>query len=182
MIGEHLPYCEAPLGLTAEVPKGRRKSCLRSQPAWLLDQDTGGNVSCSHKIAEVKSRPRLVDPRFMAAKRSEALRLLFIVSGLAEIAGVAVKHACHMIVARAAGADSNRLLACSHGIVVAVLKQARIAERYVSHIAVRVNCESFHCAFQRCVIGCRPIALPTKANLVGQREPQHAERRCIIRV
>ena len=39
-------------------------------------------------------------------------------------------------------------------------------------IAVRVDCESFLCAFQRCFIGCRPIALPTKANLVGQHEPQ----------
>src|SRR5262249_23788049 len=101
----------------------------------------------------------------------------FIVGGLAEIAGIAVKHACNMIVARAAGADSNRLLACSHGIVVATLKQARITQRRVSLIAVRVDRHSTSRALQGRFVGCRLVLFPAKASLVGQCHPQQTKRR-----
>ena len=78
------------------------------------------------KITEMKPRPRLVDHRFVATKRAEPLRLLFVLGGLSEIASIAVKHAGHMIGVRAVWAEGNRLLSGSHGIVMATLKQARI--------------------------------------------------------
>src|SRR5262245_28021237 len=139
MVGQHLPDRCACLVCTAKVPERRHKCRLRGKPARLFYQYTRGDVACRDEITEMKPRPRLVDSRFSAVERTEPLRLFFIVGGFAEIAGVAVKHACHMIDAGAAGGGSNRLLACSHGIVVATLKQARIAERYVSPIAVRVD-------------------------------------------
>src|SRR6516165_11118222 len=119
MVGQHLPDCRACLVLTAKVPECRRKSGLRSQPAWLFYKDACGDVARCDKITEVKPRPRLVDLRFIASKWAESLRLLFIVNGLAEIAGIAVKHTCHMIGACVAGAEGNRLLSGSQGIVVA---------------------------------------------------------------
>ena len=79
------------------TPANEADSRLSSQPAWFLGQDTAGNISCSHKIAEVKPRPRLVGHRFITTKRTEPLRLLFIVGGFSKIAGVAVRHTRHMI-------------------------------------------------------------------------------------
>jgi hypothetical protein len=54
---------------------------------------------------------RLVDHRLMLAKRTEPLRLLFILGGCSKIASLAVKHASHMMRIRAVRAEGNRLLA-----------------------------------------------------------------------
>ena len=54
MVGQYFPYRDARLVLTAENPECRHKNRLRGQPAWLLGQNAGGNVSCSDKIAEMK--------------------------------------------------------------------------------------------------------------------------------
>src|SRR5262245_10382007 len=102
----------------------------------------------------MKSRPRLVDPRFIAPKWTEPLRLLFILRGFPKIAGIAVKHTCHMISARAVGTESNRFLSGSHGILVSALKQACIAQCHVCLIAVRVDCQSTSCALQCRFVGC----------------------------
>src|SRR5262245_37765625 len=121
MIGQYLPDRRAGLVLTAKVPEGHHKCRLRSQPAWLFYQTASRDVACCNEIAEVKPRPCLVDSRFIAAERAEPLRLLFMLGVLPEIAGIAVKHACHVVGARTAGTDSDRLLACNDGIVVATL-------------------------------------------------------------
>jgi hypothetical protein len=73
-------------------------------------QDTGCNVSRRHEMSEVKSPPRLVDSRFIATKRAESLRVLFILGSFSEIPGVAVKHACHVVGPSTAGRVGYRLL------------------------------------------------------------------------
>src|SRR5258705_13618374 len=87
-----------------------------------------------------------------------------------------------MIGARAVGAERNRLLSGSHGIVVATLKQARIAQRDIRRIAVRVDRQGTSRALQCRLVACRLGRFPAKANLVGQCEPQQAKRRRIDRV
>src|SRR5438552_16886947 len=106
MVGQHLPDSRACLVLTAEVPERSHKNRLRGQPAWLLDQDERGDVSCRHKITELKPCPRLVHRTLVAAKRAKSLRLLFVLGGFPEIASIAVKRACHLLDTCLPAADS----------------------------------------------------------------------------
>src|SRR5204863_3232551 len=148
VVCQYLPYRDARLVLTAKAPERCHKNRLRGQPAWLVDQNARGEVSCRHKITEVKSCPRLVHHTLVAAKRAKPLRLLFILGGLPKIASIAVKHSCHVVGARAVWAEGNRLLSGSYGIVVAALKQTRITERRVSLLAVRGNLQNASRTFQ----------------------------------
>ena len=65
VVCQYLPYRDARLVLTAEAPERSHKNRLRGQPAWLLDQDARGDVSCGHKITEMKPCPRLVHHRLL---------------------------------------------------------------------------------------------------------------------
>ena len=78
MIGQYRPYRDARLVLAAKAPERSHKDRLRRQPAWLVDQNARGEVSCRHKITQVKSCPSLVHHTLVAAKRAKPLRLQFI--------------------------------------------------------------------------------------------------------
>src|SRR5262249_22118196 len=158
-------------------PEGNRKNRLRGQPAWLLDQDARSDVSCRQEITEMKSRPRLLDHRFIAAERAEPLRLLFVLGGFPEIACIALKQARHMIDARVARAEGDRLLPTSHGLVVATLKQARVTQYHVCVRAVRVDFQSTSRTLKCRFVRGRLVLFPAKANLIGQCEPQQSKRR-----
>ena len=93
VVCQYLPYRDARLVLTTEAPERSHKNRLRGQPAWLLDQDARGDVSCRHWITEVKPCPRLVHRTLVAAKRAKSLRLLFVLGGFPEIASIAMKPA-----------------------------------------------------------------------------------------
>jgi hypothetical protein len=142
VVCQYLPYSEACLVLAAKVPERSHKNRLRGQPAWLLDQDARSDVSSRHKITEVKPCPCLVHRTLIPAKRAKSLCLLFILGGFSKIARIAMKHSRHMIEARVAGAEGDRLLSSSQGIIVATLKQARVTQRHVSVRAVRVDFQS----------------------------------------
>src|SRR5262249_13501411 len=82
VVCQYLPHRDARLVPPAEAPEPSHKNRLRGQPTWLLDQDARGDVSCRHKITEVKPCPRLLDHRLTKTKRAEPLCLLLVLSGL----------------------------------------------------------------------------------------------------
>ena len=126
MVGQHFSDNGSRLLLISEISEGCPKDRFRGQPAWLFGQDAGGDISCSSELPEVKPRPRLVYPRLIAAEWAEPLCLLLILCGRAEIPGIAVKHASHMIMGRAAGTEGKTLLTGGYGLIVPTLKQVRI--------------------------------------------------------
>ena len=130
----------------------------------------------------MKPRPRLVDHRLIATEWAQPLCLLLVLYGLAEIFGIAVIHACHMVVARAIGAEGKCLLSGSHGIIVPTLEQARISHGAVPLVAVGINRKDTRRAFECRLIGIRRILYPTKASLVYEGEPQHTKGRSKVRV
>src|SRR4029079_5559096 len=130
----------------------------------------------------MKPRPCFVHHRLVAAEWAEPLCLLLILCGLAEIPGIAVIHARHVIMAGAVRAERKRLLGGGHGIVVSTLKQAHISYGPVSLVAVGVDRKGPRPTFECRLIGVRLVLYPTEASLVYEREPQHAQGRGKIRV
>ena len=82
---------------------------------------------CRGEISKVKSRPRFVNHRFIALKRAQLLSLLLVQGRLSEISGITVIHTRHVIGVGAAWTEGDRLLSSSHGLVMATLKIANIA-------------------------------------------------------
>src|SRR5829696_8134859 len=108
----------------------------------------------------MKPHPRLVGPRFVAAKVTEPLRLFCIPDGFSQIAGIAMNHAGDMVGARRAGGENNRLLSGSQGIVVPTLTQANVTQRHVCYVAIRVDCQSMSRVLQCRFVGCPLVLLP----------------------